>query len=150
MLSYAKSATDRPGDRLNGFENGKTQLFNSWGDGKWAYFQKKWSVPLKAEMWFTILWNLFKVHLNMSCMLLDKLLSVMLSFKIWTSCYCFSVYANKKSFYLLFVDLHTVRELKIGFISILRRHIYVAKCKWNHFNKLDRYSITKNTLSDQM
>ncbi len=48
MLSYAKSATARPGDSLNGFENGKTQLFNSRGDGKWAYFQKKWSVPLKA------------------------------------------------------------------------------------------------------
>ncbi len=28
MLSYAKSATVR--DRLNGFKNGKTQLFNSW------------------------------------------------------------------------------------------------------------------------
>ncbi len=32
MLSYAKSDTARTGDRLNGFENGKTQLFNlgSW------------------------------------------------------------------------------------------------------------------------
>ncbi len=29
MLSYAKSATARPGDRLNGFEKGKPQLFNS-------------------------------------------------------------------------------------------------------------------------
>ncbi len=46
MLSYAKSATARPGDRLNGFENGKTQRFNSWEVGKWAYFPKKWSVPL--------------------------------------------------------------------------------------------------------
>ncbi len=49
-MIYAKSATARPGDRLNGlngFETGKTQLFNSWGVGKWAYFQKKWSVPLK-------------------------------------------------------------------------------------------------------
>ncbi len=26
----------------------KTQLFNSWGVIKWAYFQKKWSVPLSA------------------------------------------------------------------------------------------------------
>jgi len=25
---------------LNGFENGKTQLFNSGGVVKWAYFQK--------------------------------------------------------------------------------------------------------------
>ncbi len=40
MLSYAKSATARPGDWLNGFENGKTQLFNSWGVGKFAYFKK--------------------------------------------------------------------------------------------------------------
>ncbi len=46
MLSYAKSATTRPGDRLNGFKNGKTQLFNSRGGVKWAYFQKKWSVSL--------------------------------------------------------------------------------------------------------
>ncbi len=48
MLSYAKSVTTRPGDQLNGFKNGKTQQFISWGDIKWAYFQKKWSVPLKA------------------------------------------------------------------------------------------------------
>ncbi len=40
MLSYAKSATARPGDRLNGFKNGKSQLFNSRGGVKWAYFQK--------------------------------------------------------------------------------------------------------------
>ncbi len=39
MLSYAKSATAR--HRLNGFKHGKTHLFNSWGDIKWAYFQKK-------------------------------------------------------------------------------------------------------------
>ncbi len=37
-------ATTRPGDRLNEFENGKTQLFNSWGvDSK-----KLWSVPLSS------------------------------------------------------------------------------------------------------
>ncbi len=34
MLSYVKSANARPGDRLNGFENGKTQLV------KWADLQK--------------------------------------------------------------------------------------------------------------
>ncbi len=49
MLSLAKSATARLRDRLNGFKNGKTQLFNSWGVVKWVYFQKKWSVPLKAQ-----------------------------------------------------------------------------------------------------
>jgi len=27
-------------NRLNGFENGKTRLFNSEGVVKWAYFQK--------------------------------------------------------------------------------------------------------------
>ncbi len=32
-------------------ENGKTQLFNSWGVGEWAYFQKKWSVPLSFNPW---------------------------------------------------------------------------------------------------
>ncbi len=31
MLSYAKSATAKPRDRMNGLKNGKTQLFNSWG-----------------------------------------------------------------------------------------------------------------------
>ena len=45
MLSYAKSGTARPGDRLNGFENGKTQRFNSGGV---AYFQKQWSIPLNT------------------------------------------------------------------------------------------------------
>uniref|UniRef100_A0A672NC32 Formin binding protein 1a n=1 Tax=Sinocyclocheilus grahami TaxID=75366 RepID=A0A672NC32_SINGR len=32
MVPTAKSATARPGDRLNGFENGKTQLFNFTGE----------------------------------------------------------------------------------------------------------------------
>ena len=31
MLSYAKSGTARPGVQLNGFENGKPQLFISGG-----------------------------------------------------------------------------------------------------------------------
>jgi len=34
----------------NGFENGKTQLFNSGGVVKWACFQKKWSIPLKKAL----------------------------------------------------------------------------------------------------
>jgi len=46
MLSYAKSGTARTGDRLNGFNNGKTQQFNSGGVVKWANSQKKWS-PFK-------------------------------------------------------------------------------------------------------
>jgi len=46
MLSYAKSGIARTGDRLNGFKNGTTQQFNSGGVVKWAYFQKKWSIPL--------------------------------------------------------------------------------------------------------
>jgi len=36
-------------NRLNGLENGETQLFNSEGVVKWAYFQKKWSIPLKRH-----------------------------------------------------------------------------------------------------
>jgi len=35
-------------NRLNGFENGKTQLLNSEGVVKLVYFQKKWSIPLKS------------------------------------------------------------------------------------------------------
>ncbi len=46
MLSYAKSATAR--HRLNGFKHGKTQMFNYMGHIKWAYFQKKCSVPLRS------------------------------------------------------------------------------------------------------
>ncbi len=42
------SATARPGDQLNGFKNGETQLFNSRGVVKWVYFQKKWSVHLTS------------------------------------------------------------------------------------------------------
>jgi len=29
---------------------GKTQLFNSGGVVKWAYFQKKWSIPLMFSL----------------------------------------------------------------------------------------------------
>ncbi len=54
MLSYAKSATARPGDRLNGFENGKTQLFNSWSVVKWAYFFKKVEFSFKSMLFFPI------------------------------------------------------------------------------------------------
>jgi len=32
------------------FENGKTQLFDSRGVVKWAYFQKKWSIPLRTSL----------------------------------------------------------------------------------------------------
>ncbi len=55
MLSYAKSATARPGDQLNGFKNGKTHLFNSRGGVKWAYLKKKWSVPLSFDYFFKII-----------------------------------------------------------------------------------------------
>jgi len=33
----------------NGFENGKTQLFNSGGVVKWACFQKKVEYPFKKS-----------------------------------------------------------------------------------------------------
>jgi len=32
------------------FKNGKTQLFNSGRVVKWAYFQKKWSIPLSSTL----------------------------------------------------------------------------------------------------
>ncbi len=44
--NFGPGGTARPGDRLNGFENVKSQLFNFWGVRKLAYFQKNWSVPL--------------------------------------------------------------------------------------------------------
>jgi len=37
---------------LNTFENGKTQLFNSGGVVKWAYFQKKVEYPFKCTDYF--------------------------------------------------------------------------------------------------
>ncbi len=49
MLSYAKSVTARPGDRLNGFENGKTKPFNSWELENEPILKKKWSVPIKVS-----------------------------------------------------------------------------------------------------
>jgi len=48
MLSYTKSGSARTVDQLNGFNNGKTQHFNSGGVVKLAYFQKHWSIPLLA------------------------------------------------------------------------------------------------------
>ncbi len=33
--------------------------------------------------------------------------------------------------------LHIAWELKIRFISVLKRYFYVAMCKWKHFNKSD-------------
>ncbi len=42
-MIYAKLiATARPRDRLNGFKNGKTQLFYTSRVVKWDCFQKKW------------------------------------------------------------------------------------------------------------
>jgi len=35
-------------NRMNGFENGKTQLFNSGGVVKWEYFQKKVEYPFNV------------------------------------------------------------------------------------------------------
>jgi len=40
--------TDISENRLNGFENSKTQLFNSGGVVKWAYFQKKVEYPFNT------------------------------------------------------------------------------------------------------
>ncbi len=42
-LNYIKNATARPGDRLNGLENSKTQIFNTLGVWKLPYLK---SVPL--------------------------------------------------------------------------------------------------------
>ncbi len=52
MLSYAKSATARYGDRLNGFEKGKTKLFNSWEVGKLDNFHKKVECSFKMLIQF--------------------------------------------------------------------------------------------------
>jgi len=47
-----------------------------------------------------------------------------------------------------FGDVHFIksvayipRELTIGVISILQKHIYVTRCKWNRFDKSDSYPI---------
>jgi len=46
MLSYVKSGTARTGDGLNGFNDGKTQPFNSGGSCKMSLFPKKSGVSL--------------------------------------------------------------------------------------------------------
>jgi len=48
MLSYAKSGTARTGDRLNVFNNSKTQRFNFWGSCKMSLFPKKVEYPFKS------------------------------------------------------------------------------------------------------
>jgi len=46
LLIFFEISENRP----DGFENGETQLFNSGGVVKWAYFQKKqWSISLKPN-----------------------------------------------------------------------------------------------------
>jgi len=44
LLIFFKKKSE---NRLNGFENGKTQLYNSGGVVKLAYFQKKVEYPFK-------------------------------------------------------------------------------------------------------
>ncbi len=56
---------------------------------------------------------------------------------------------------IAFIDVNSVKfaygaGLKNGFIPVLQRHIYVAKCKWKHLNKSDRYPIRENAQSDQV
>ncbi len=45
------------------------------------------------------------------------------------------------------MNLHIAQEFKIGFIPILRKHIYVAKCKWSRFTKSDIYPIREKARS---
>jgi len=50
-------------NRLNTFENGKTQLFNSGGVVKWAKISKnkKWSIPLNCLFCY---WEQLKIVSN--------------------------------------------------------------------------------------
>ncbi len=48
--------------------------------------------------------------------------------------------ADRQRISVAFLDVNSVKfadsaKLKIRFKSVLRRHIYVAKCKWKRFNK---------------
>ncbi len=46
---------------------------------------------------------------------------------------------------IAFFDVNSVKFAYSGGIErILRRHIYVTKCKWKRFNKSDRYPIREN------
>ncbi len=47
------------------------------------------------------------------------------------------------------LNLHMARELKNRFISVLQRHIYVAKCK-GKWTKSDRYLLRENAWGDQV
>jgi len=61
--------------RLLIFENSKPQLFNSGGVVKWAYFQKKWSIPLNLNLWalkkILIEMQVFKIEIK-NCLCLFK------------------------------------------------------------------------------
>jgi len=46
-----------PENQMNVFENGKTQLFNSGGIVKWAYFQKKFLFFLREDPQVSALLN---------------------------------------------------------------------------------------------
>ncbi len=55
---------------------------------------------------------------------------------------------------IAFIDVNSVKFaygacIEELFISVLQRHIFVAKCKWKRFNKSDRYPIRENTWTDQ-
>ncbi len=58
-----------------------------------------------------------------------------------------------QSISVAFIDVNSVKfayiEQKFKIYIILRRHIYVAKYKWNCF-KSDSYPISKSTRSDQV
>jgi len=41
IILNIKKKNNNNNNRLNGFENGRTQLFNSGGVVKWAYFHTK-------------------------------------------------------------------------------------------------------------
>ena len=48
------------------------------------------------------------------------------------------------------LNMHIAQEFKIGFISVLQKHIYVTRCvycKWNRFDKSDSYPIWENAWS---
>jgi len=83
-------------NRLNGFENGKTQLFNSGGVVKGAYFQKKWSIPLKYLFFSFVQW---KGPMDIKCSSWTPIKNLYLTKQFCTlTLRCFSNYFEKKSY----------------------------------------------------
>ncbi len=95
MLSYAKSATRQTRRSAEWIQNGKSQLFNSWGDVKWAYF-KKVECSFKGDLTHTVSPNLMLILSTYGVVLHPSYLQKVFSFIIFIKeSYRFTILSKK-------------------------------------------------------